>query len=508
MRKLGVLIALAVAAATSLSTPPPATAATFAEIRPFVIDDLDGDGSDDIISGSRRTDIVVNAWSGRDGSLLWQIPTLHVAPFPAGWWRPIGQDGSTGLVHVSNLASWDGAYSESPAFLAVAWDAKGREVWRTPLLRGTGFALEALTIGDIVGTPHEDVVFMLSGDVNPIVVIDGRTGVPQVVAQRVFRGGLLAMHVVPDLSGDGRRDVLLVDGDTAATHLAPPSSWTALDGSGRVLWESSTRPIPNHSHVTKAVGDLDRDGVTEIVQATAWVGSGPAEMYLVSGRTGRTLWQGPAYGGNPVGDVNGDAWPDLSVQTVTETATATEVRLEAMRYDGRRAFSVAHVYPRPSGCCGHVQVHFESDIGDVDGDGGHDVWHRSETFDGSTAVARDAGVSGARDGVRIRDGLLSPDGALPRPLHRSVDGSGDDVARLGTCRPLYGPCVEPQILSVHDGRTGGLLFERALAPSGPVGSVLPIDIDDDAAAEILVGASATDQLTVVDDDGTVLWSSA
>jgi len=142
--------------------------------------------------------------------------------------------------------------------------------------------------------------------------LNGATGA--VIWTHAVTAGATAVAVAPDMSGDGKPDALIGDGN-GAIHCVPGNS----TGVSHSAWMYS---FGDGSTITSIAvpGDLDKDGRTECV-----VGTSNDSVALIDGK-GKRLWAldlgGQVNAVAAPGDLNGDTLPDWVAGAETGFAEA------------------------------------------------------------------------------------------------------------------------------------------------------------------------------------------
>jgi hypothetical protein len=203
------------------------------------IADLDADGKDDVVAGSR--DGILNAYRGKDGNLLWQTPQdsgIHASPSIADF----DQDGRPEV-----LAAW--SYSR----VAILDGRTGATRWLS-VLEQDGGGIEGLFASPtpVAGAPGVLIAGTAWwGDEDGVIGV----GVDARVF-RAFEGRVSASAVVTDLDGDGNREAIL------GTEKGKLIALTA-DG-GRAVLATLGGPI----EATAMLADVDGDGGRELLVAS------------------------------------------------------------------------------------------------------------------------------------------------------------------------------------------------------------------------------------------------
>jgi serralysin len=184
-----------------------------------------------------------------------------------------------------------------------------------------------------------------------------------------FRGGVSVAG--GDLNGDGRDDIIVAAGTGGGPHVR---AFSGLDG--RLLFDGQVYAPLFRGGVNVAVGDVNGDGFADIVTAPG-SGGGP-HVRAFSGRNGASLRSFLAYdafytGGVTVaaGDVDGDGLAEI---VTGSSAGASHVRV----FSGATGSSVNEflAFPPPPGSHhfgGSVAVGVRVAVIDFDGDGRMDI---------------------------------------------------------------------------------------------------------------------------------------
>lgn len=242
-------------------------------------------------------------------------------------------------------------------------------------------------------------------------------------------------------------------GGSSGTGEPPANPWNVS-----ILWQY----LGNGVASTPAIGDLDGDGVPEVVFNNDASGG---STVVLDGATGRMEWSVPGmdgYSGPSLGDIDGDGFGDI----VTSSGACFSPHV-VYAYDrtGRLMWST----PIGNACETYAN------LTDLDGDGDVEVIVNEYVLDGATgAVLFTLDISGTNWGA---------------PAVADMDNDGVQEIMLET--------------DVFDA-AGNRLWSCGIGGSGTFPQPVNIDADDDG--ELLVAGYG--RMTLCDDDGTELWSRA
>ncbi len=262
--------------------------------------DLDGDGLNELVYGCQTGLLVLSLNDGTVRNLTqFNLPPEFVAP--------------GGRVFASMAADLD--LDGRPEVLATARNAAGtrHRLWVLDVLAERIVLEVELPVGldrrpDGIWDGEYEVAGVLPGPAAPLIVAAGTTGYDKLprglLAVDARHGDLvwtfasaanLMNHVVADLDGDGRPE--LVSGEGSGDNLdsetvrgrSDDESWlVVVDAAGSLLWER--RLGPYFTNVLPAVCDLDGDGAPEVIAATSSQHPDFANQVTVfSGARGDTL---------------------------------------------------------------------------------------------------------------------------------------------------------------------------------------------------------------------------
>ncbi len=290
---------------------------------------------------------VGGAWAG-DGSRLGGWPRRLSQSFPAG----------------AMLADLDGdgvdeVLSHTGTSVLHVREATGRTRWVGSISRADGTPPIA---ADLDGDGEIEIVSVTG----PYVNAHDATGrelftrlledFPGVTAQAATNG------VAGDVDGDGRDEIILV----FRTDTGRQSLVVALGADGGVEWTAPSIKTP-YLGVAPALADLDSDGVPEIVidgehDVTALRGDGKVFPGFPAAREPD---QGTTSTGAVVGDVTGDARPEIVTTTTNHEEGGGRIYVHGV--DGRQVPGSPIVLPF------HRGLLLRPAIADVDGDGRNEI---------------------------------------------------------------------------------------------------------------------------------------
>jgi hypothetical protein len=402
--------------------------------------DLNGDGVDDLLSTQWDRDAERERLVGSDGrsrrqAFVYDVDrTTYRGPAPAR----VGLDARPGLVlqpREHHFPADDPRSASCEAGSLEAVDGSGKLVWRL-VLGGSGVTLPsypgrvgaAAFVADYAlldGGPGKatHVAAYTPGVSRPITLIDGASGavksiVPTLQPDGVPVDGVAGVRPLPDIDGDGRQEF-----EVLAFVNGKPSLFDVRNGAtGVPLWK-----FVEHDFVVtgaRSLGDLNGDGINELALRRR-IGQG---WTAHDGTDGAPLWH--------VDGTSIFGTTDVDQDGVSDPVTVSFLD-DGVRY--RRHSPAGAIITQvdvPSFLVGEGRDIGVRAIGDVDGDGVEDYYHRSY-YNGDSSL--DAVVSGKTLTV-----LWSPDGA--RIVMDAVPGLSPVFLTIDR------PAFEAPIVTALDGR--------------------------------------------------------
>jgi hypothetical protein len=283
--------------------------------------------------------------------------------------------------------------------------------------------------------------------------------------------GCLAQPVVADLDQDAKPDILYIHHSGLFT--TGDGVLTALEGDGSgAKWSTSGINLANGS--APAVGDLDGDGVPEVIvvveYASSLFGGGDYTLMALTNE-GKPLWESDHFTGGEfdyatapaISDMNHDGSPEVVAGRVIFNADGST---RGVGSHGRGSYSAFEIESSVSAIAdldldGQEEVIVGNAAYDIDG---NDVWFNADVGDGMVGI------------VNLDS---DPEGEI-------VAVAGNTVRAMDTDGTLiWGPVPIP---------SGNILSTPAMA-----------DIDLDGMPEIVVAGG--NELRAYNHDGTILWAA-
>jgi len=269
-----------------------------------VVEDIDGDGFQDVVVGATGGARLIRMLSGRTGEERWTYHTDVVGE--GGWVYQV--DGSRdfngdGIIDVLACAGDDGD-DAGPRRVYCLDGLDGASLWQAPL-GGTPFAV--IAVDDFNGDTIPDAVAGASNAMETdgrAVGIDGATGS---ITWSFDTNGSSVWGVVQvgDISGDGINDVVIGDFISGEYH-----GLDATDGSQEYLG-TGLGLLTGFQRLDDVDGDGQPDFVPEHFDN---------DVRVISGADGGTIWSTPVADNPtviaPLPDISGDGINDLVVGTL------------------------------------------------------------------------------------------------------------------------------------------------------------------------------------------------
>ena len=269
------------------------------------IEDVDGDGVEDIVVGATGGARLIRCISGDDGSTIWTHDTHEYGN--GGWVYQVNcsydynGDGVTDV-----LATCGDDSSDSGPKRVYCLDGEdGDSIWERPL-GGPGFSV--IGVEDFTGDGQPDVLAGCSNEAETIGYakgINGDTGT-QVWSKTTSGSSVWALEQIEDITGDGVKDVIVGDFSGNIYGL------DATDGSQEYSLSIGTAIITRFAKLN----DVDYSGHPEIVPAHSTTHT----TQLIDAEDGDIVWShGVAdqpWNAARISDVSGDGIDDVLIGTL------------------------------------------------------------------------------------------------------------------------------------------------------------------------------------------------
>jgi hypothetical protein len=513
------------------------------------IDDINGDGVRDLFAltsmGSTNGFIrngFCKAISGVDGSMMWQVFGMSDnEEFGSSYARSddVNFDNLEDIVVGSRGASSMGFFGNG--YVQCVSASYGWTMWRT---NGTGndqgIGANLVMVADLNGDGKRDVIAHNAEGNSAglyknglVMAISGTTGQVLWQADGAIDNARFGGSVddLGDINGDGITDLLVVDPDAAAgAWMVFPDAGKAslISGAdGSVIWEhAGTHPGEHYGSVHKVFGDVNGDGVMDIVlgnpenSSMGLASNGTVE--LLNGANGYPLWVRAGsfnYGlfGSRLllpGDLNGDGSNDvLMVSSEASTGSFWNPLINNGHIEAISGATGATMWQMLGADNGS---HLGSNlilIDDADGDGATDLVSGSPLADenGLTNNGKLVGISGRMGGVLWTAIGDTADAGLGFILKEIDDADGDGVADLATTNPGSdsSSLINNGSVRSFSSATGtelwryeGTVSDQRLGTS----LVMASDVDFDGTKDVYVGTFVADSDGLADNGSLFCFS--
>ncbi|MCI0587991.1 MAG: hypothetical protein L0323_14255 [Planctomycetes bacterium] len=463
--------------------------------------DVDGDGQEDLLVGIPKSDLAgqdsgsVRLFSGQNGALLnaWNGEAAgdEFGGSVSGGWDADG-DGVPDCLVGSPRSDGGGIdsgrvalYSGATGTLLAAWVGGAPDDW---------FGQSAAMIGDCDGDGLVDVAVGAYG------VDGGGAYAGQVTLFSAGTGAAIHSWIgdtdsglgVPvaaagDVDADGVPDVA-ASARWANGHAGQARVFSGKTGATLYTW-NGTVPYSYFGGSLDGAGDVNADGFSDVIVGGS---SNPARVY--SGATGGILLLFPGEGAvSQAGDLNGDGLDDVLVGVPNFGGTPFPVGQVVARSGllGGVLFFWSGV---PGGLFFGTSV---AGVGDVDGDGAHDVVVGGPGPPSGSAWPPQSGTarlsSGATGALLLSWNGPSNGGAFGSAVAGCGDASGDGTPDLVVAAPgptTPNPAVPP-MARLFSGADGSTLQSWVGAPTSRFGAAVAGvgDLDGDGRGDVAIGST-------------------
>jgi hypothetical protein len=309
-----------------------------------VTDDLNGNGTNDLLYGTAWGSRSVFALEGTTGETIWSYDTY--AHPPSGW-----------IYSVCSIPDLNGdsipevlAGAGSDANAGYCFDgASGSLLWKK---QATDVIYAAVAVNDINDDGVPDAVFGSGDNDDKVYCISGASsGSPQQIWMYNTNGAsVMSMDRIHDIDDDGYDDVIVgswynnnrIIALSGHSTSSPDTIWTAgvgypvmkvvtcddLDGDSYedvlvASWSSYAEAISGRDGTSiwryfcgddvwaiYWTHDITGDGIVDVA-----AGSFTGSVFLLNGASGQLIWQSPSeakiFTVRPIKDVNGDGYDDI-----------------------------------------------------------------------------------------------------------------------------------------------------------------------------------------------------
>ena len=397
MRSLTALLCLVAATTTAQPSPDTVLTSPFSQLGGSFgsaiafIDDIDGDGEDDLVVAARGEDGgsfhsgQVHVFSGRSLSLLYSV----ASPFPE-------DNGGFGLV-VSPLSDLD-ADGRADFVVGARWEmgARGRayvfsgaagrllHTLQSPQPSSIGmFGIEVSSIPDIDGDAVGDIVIGSLDEVDEmshagrVYIFSGKTGllIHELQSPAPEWTGYFGRSLSPisDQNADGIPD-LAVGADAEGSNVGRVYLFSGSDGELiQTIENPSQDPGPQgFGSIIDETTDRNKDGVREFLISAPGKANGTGVVFLISGANGQLLEtllppnpESSGHFGVAIDqvDLDDDASEEIVIGSSHENNFDGVVRI----YDGETFSLLSTLTPTTSGLRGYFgdNIAVSSDPGDM-----------------------------------------------------------------------------------------------------------------------------------------------